>query len=58
MNKKELEAFESEAVKSLKTEKDLNQFSQMLIKITVEAVLNAELDDHLGYERHPGIRQG
>ncbi len=27
-------------------------FQQMLTKITVEAALNAELDDHLGFERH------
>lgn len=52
MNKKELEAFAREAAKSLKTEKDLNEFSQMLTKITVEAALNAELDEHLGYDRH------
>jgi len=52
MNKKELEAFAREAAKTLKTEKDLNEFSQMLTKVTVEAALNAELDDHLGYERH------
>lgn len=52
MNKKELEAFAREAAKTLKTEKDLNEFSQMLTKITVEAALNAELDEHLGYERH------
>ena len=24
----------------------------MLTKVTVEAALNAELDEHLGYERH------
>ncbi len=52
MNKKELEAFAREAAKSLKTEKDLNEFSQMLTKITVEAALNAELDEHLGYGKH------
>jgi len=52
MNQKELEAFAREAAKSLKTEKDLNNFSQMLTKITVEAALNAELDDHLGYSKH------
>lgn len=52
MNKKELEAFAREAAKTLKTEKDLNEFSQMLTRITVEAALNAELDEHLGYERH------
>ena len=52
MNKKELEAFAREAAKSLKTEKDLNEFSQMLTKVAVEAALNAELDDHLGYSKH------
>ncbi|MEE2653806.1 MAG: IS256 family transposase [Pseudomonadota bacterium] len=52
MNKKELEAFAREAAKTLKTEKDLNEFSQMLTKITVEAALNAELDEHLSYDRH------
>ena len=45
MNKKELEAFARETAKTLKTEKDLNEFSQMLTKITVEAALNAELDE-------------
>lgn len=52
MNRKELEAFAREATKSLKTEKDLSDFSRMLKKITVEAALNAELDDHLGYDKH------
>jgi putative transposase len=52
MNKAELEAFAREAAKSIKTEKDLNAFSQMLTKITVEAALNAELDEHLGYSKY------
>ncbi|TEW55919.1 IS256 family transposase, partial [Psychromonas sp. RZ22] len=52
MDQKQLEAFAREAAKTLKTEKDLNNFSQMLTKITVEAALNAELDDHLGYSKH------
>ena len=52
MNKKELEAFAREAAKGLKTEKDLNEFSQMLTKVAVEAALNAELDDHLVYSKH------
>lgn len=52
MNKAELEAFAREAAKSIKTEKDLNAFSQMLTKITVEAALNAELDEHLGYGKY------
>ncbi len=52
MNKKEFEAFAREAAKSIKTEKDLSDFSQMLTKITVETTLNTELDDHLGYDKH------
>lgn len=52
MNRKELEAFAREAAKSIKSEKDLCDFSKMLKKITVEAALNAELDDHLGYDKH------
>jgi putative transposase len=52
MNKKDIEAFAKEAAKNIKTPEDLNQFSQMLKKITVEAALNAEMDEHLGYEKH------
>ena len=52
MNTKELEAFAKEAAKGIKTPQDLNDFSRMLKKITVEAALNAEMDEHLGYEKH------
>ena len=52
MNPKDLEAFAKEAAKGIKTEKDLDDFRKMLTKVTVEAALNAELDDHLGYEKH------
>jgi putative transposase len=52
MNKKDIEAFAKEADKGIKTPEDLNQFSQMLKNITVEAALNAEMDDHLGYEKY------
>ena len=52
MNQKELEAFAREAAKGMKTEKDLSDFSRMLTKVTVEAALNAELDEHLGYSKH------
>ncbi|MBN0990033.1 IS256 family transposase, partial [Amphritea sp. RP18W] len=38
--------------KSIKTESDLNDFRRMLTKVTVETALNAELDEHLGYDRH------
>ena len=52
MNKKDLQAFAQAAAKNIKSQEDLNQFQQMLTKITVEAALNAELDDHLGFEKH------
>jgi transposase-like protein len=52
MKKKELQAIAQAAAKNIKTEEDLNEFRQMLTKITVEAALNAELDDHLGFDKH------
>ncbi len=52
MKKKELEAIAQAAAKNIKTEADLNEFRQMLTKITVETALNAELDEHLGFDRH------
>jgi putative transposase len=41
-----------ELAKSIKTEKDLAALSKHLLKLTVERAMNAELDEHLGYERH------
>jgi transposase-like protein len=52
MKKEDLELFAREAAKGLKTEKDLNDFSHMLTKVFVEAALNVELDEHLGYSKH------
>lgn len=52
MKKEDLQAIAQEAAKNIKTEEDLHEFRQMLTKITVEAALNAELDDHLGYSKH------
>ncbi len=52
MDEKKLKALAAELVKGLKTEADLNQFSRMLTKLTVETVLNAELTDHLGHEKN------
>ncbi|MCR8924361.1 IS256 family transposase [Dasania sp. GY-MA-18] len=52
MNHDELKAIAQAAAKNIKTEADLNDFRQMLTKITVETALNAELEDHLGYSRH------
>ena len=52
MKKKDLQAIAQEAAKNIQSEADLNEFRQMLTKITVETALNAELDDHLGYDKH------
>jgi transposase-like protein len=52
MNKRELEAFGKEAAKNIKTPQDLTEFNQMLKKVMVEAALNAEMDEHLGYSKH------
>ncbi|MDA3869699.1 MAG: IS256 family transposase [Gammaproteobacteria bacterium] len=52
MKKADLLAIAQEAAKNIKTEHDLNELTQMLTKITIETALNAELDDHLGYDKH------
>lgn len=52
MNKQELQAVAQRVAKNIKTEEDLNEFRQILTKMTVEAALNAELDDHLGFAKH------
>ncbi|MBA6295972.1 IS256 family transposase [Colwellia sp. MB02u-9] len=52
MNKKELEVFAKQAAKGIKSEQDLTDFRRILTKITVEAALNAEFEEHLGYALH------
>ncbi len=52
MDEKKLKALAAELAKGLKTEADLNQFSRMLTKLTVETALNAELTDHIGHEKN------
>jgi len=52
MNHDKLKTIAQAVAKTIKTEADLNEFRQMLTKITVETALNAELDDHLGYSKY------
>lgn len=52
MDEKKRKPFAAELAKGLKTEADLNAFSRMLTKLTVETALNAELTDHLGHEKN------
>lgn len=44
--------------KSLKSEKDLGNLTQQLVKMTVEAALGAELEEHLGYSKHDPAGRG
>lgn len=52
MDEKKLKALAAQLDKGLKTEADLNQFSRMLTKLTVETALDTELTGHPGYEKN------
>jgi putative transposase len=52
MDRERLKALASELAKDIKTEAELNALSRELLKLTVETALNAELTEHLGYEKH------
>jgi transposase-like protein len=52
MDMNKLKALAAELAKGLKTEADLNELTRQLVKLTVETALNAELTEHLGYEKH------
>jgi len=52
MDEKEMRALAGQLAKSIKTEKDLSDFSRQLKKMTVEAALGAEMEEHLGYVKH------
>ncbi|MCZ4263062.1 IS256 family transposase [Limimaricola sp. G21655-S1] len=52
MDQDKLKALAAELAKDIKSEKDLGTLTQQLIKLTVETALNAEMDEHLGYQKH------
>lgn len=58
MEEDKLKALVAELAKNIKSEKDLGVLSQQLMKMTVEAALNAELDEHLGYDKHDPVGRG
>ena len=58
MDQEKLKALAAELAKEVKSEKDLGALTQQLVKLTVETALNAELDDHLGYEKHAPAGRG
>lgn len=52
MKKKDIRAIAQPTAKNTKTEEDVNEFRQVLTKITVEAALSAELSEHFGFDKH------
>lgn len=52
MDQNKLQQLAKELAKDLKTPEDLSNFSAQLTKLTVEAALNAEMDEHLGYPKN------
>lgn len=48
----------SRLAKNLKSEKDLGDLTQQLVRMTVEAALGAELEEHLGYAKHDPAGRG
>jgi len=49
MEQSKLKALAKEIAKDIKTQEDLGQFSSQLLKMTMEAALGGEMEDHLGY---------
>ena len=49
---KSIQQLAQELACNIKTEKDLNEFSALLKKLTIEAALNAEMREHLGFDKH------
>ncbi len=58
MDKAKYQELANEFAKGIKTQHDLNDFTKMLTKMAVETALNAELTDHLGYEKHQSSPEG
>ena len=56
MDREKLKALAAELAKDVKTEADLNALSRELLKLTVETALNAELTEHLGYDKYGDSR--
>lgn len=55
MDKKQLQALVNELAKNLKTPENFSQFDRLLKKLSVEAALNTEMTNHLGYEKNQPI---
>ena len=47
LDHKVLQSMANELAKTVKTQEDLSNLSSMLVKMTVEAALSAEMEEHL-----------
>lgn len=52
MSENELFKIPEEALKKIRTQEEFESFIQELYKQGVEALLNAEINEHLGYPKH------
>lgn len=52
INQEKLKAMAAELAKDIKTQGDISELSASLLKMTVEAALGAEMEEHLGYPKH------
>jgi len=52
LDQNQLQAIAKELAKNVKTQKDLSNLSSMLVKMTVEAALGAEMEEHLGFAKN------
>ena len=48
----DIETIGKELAKNVKTQKDMTAITGKLVKAILESALNAELDDHLGYDKN------
>lgn len=48
----QLQALAKELAKNVKSQKDLSDLTSQLVKMTVEAALNSEMEEHLGYSKN------
>jgi len=61
MNEQEeadLKAMAAKLAEGVKSEKDLGDLTQKLVKLTVETALGAEMEAHLGYAKHDPVGRG
>ena len=47
----QLQALAKELAKNVKSQKDLSDLTSKFVKMTVEAALNSEMEEHLGYAK-------